>query len=909
MASPIIAGVKRSFTAMTDTDDRQQLARHIAFTPPKRPFQTEPPLRESLRQPSASRSTSNTPPSRESLRPLSTSSSTSGTPPSRPSHGNAFDPDASIVLVGIRGSGKSTLAIIASTAMKRRIVDLEKSFQEATGLATVAYKKTHGAFEYQRRQYGVLEAVLTSHQRDCVIVSSWIERGAHALLENFAASHPVIHITRDLEAIQEYLKVADETKIRELLGYTATAFRAVTNFEFFNVSEKPAKLDSPVESSSGALDHASEQKSSGPYLTLKRAERHFLKFLSLVMPKGTIPFIESAFPLASIPTESRDFTYAVSVPLSRLLEDKWNIEDLETGADAIEIVIDDAFSSTHTTTSRSARMSSISWAVGFIRRNVVIPIVYHVPWPSPRDTEPDRRSEYLEYVQHGLSLCPEYITVDLRLEDRILSHVIDFKRTTKVIGTVHLGPSPPPPRWSDPIWMSYCRKAQSLSCDLVRLTRPATSVEDNFEINTLRASVDKLCQQQQTMPLIAFNTGFRGRNSACFNKVLTSVLPESFIGAFPEEDAVSSYVAPSITALQATSALQASFITDALKLYVFGANVGHSMSPAMHNTAIRSLGLDHFYTPHSTNSLGSIRDLIHDPFFAGASIGLPFKVEVISLTHSLSSHAKAIGAVNTLIPLRHLNPDGSIPDNALLFNTRNRAGPVLALYGENTDWIGIRACIRRGLSPANGVRSSTTGLVLGAGGMGRAAVYAMLQLGVKNVVIYNRTPSNAEKLVSHFTTLLARHDIPLLSRSDEEKTRFYVLSSRDDAWPETFRLPTMIVSCIPAHCIGESPAPNFTLPKHWMMSPTGGVVVDFSYKDIDTPLMVQTKAEAHRGWVAMDGLDLLPEQGFAQFELFTGRRAPRRLMRGEVFRSYPAGAQTIPTQLQPRLENITEHEP
>lgn len=787
--------------------------------------------------------------------------------------------------------------------MKRRIIDTEKAFQEAAGLSTHAFKKAYGAAECQRRQYGLLQSMLANHGRDCIVVSSWMERCVQSLLEDFAVSHPVIHVMRESQSIASYLKVTDENKFNELLVYASTTFRACCNLEFFNVSEVPAKKGDLNVVESTAVNPDSGQKSPTPYLTLKRAESHFLKFLSFCMPEGSIPYVESAFPLASVPTEKRQFTYAMSVPLSKLMLDRIDIKDIETGADAIEIVVDDAFAQ-HGQDSRLTpeRASQISKVVGHIRRNAVIPIIMNVVWPSEDSVSETQRTVYTDHLQHALRLAPEYIAIDLRLDDRWFHHIMASRRTTKVIGTVNIESNPP--AWTDLIWTSYYRKARSLNCDLVRLLRPATQVEDNFEINSLRSALKDLGPSE--LPVIAFNTGPKGRNSQCFNRILTSVIPEPLLHQSQDEDCL--YVPPALTALQATSALHSSFIIDAMKLYVFGANVRFSLSPAMHAVALKACGIPHSYTPYSTDSLSNIRDLIHDPHFAGASIGLPFKVEVISLTHSLSSHAKAIGAVNTLIPVRQLNPDGTIPDNALFFHYRNRAGPVRALFGENTDWIGVRACIRRGLSPANGVRPTSAGLIIGAGGMARAAVYAMLQLGVRNIAIYNRTTENAEKLVSHFSRLLARHDIPLLGAGSDFETKFHVLHSRDDAWPVEFRAPTMIVSCIPTHSVGGCPPPNFTLHESWLQSPTGGVVLEYAYKYLNTPLLTQIRAEAYRGWVAMDGLDILPEQGFAQFELFTGRRAPRRLMRAEVFRSYPDEVANQPL-LQPRLEDIAEQEP
>ena len=69
--------------------------------------------------------------------------------------------------------------------------------------------------------------------------------------------------------------------------------------------------------------------------------------------------------------------------------------------------------------------------------------------------------------------------------------------------------------------------------------------------------------------------------------------------------------------------------------------------------------------------------------------------------------------------------------------------------------------------------------------------------------------------------------------------------------------------------------------------------------------MRRIRAETGTPWVLVDGLEIVAEQGIAQFELLTGRKAPRRLMRSEVLRNYvgengPFDEKTI----QARLDGI-----
>jgi shikimate 5-dehydrogenase len=567
---------------------------------------------------------------------------------------------------------------------------------------------------------------------------------------------------------------------------------------------------------------------------------------------------------------------------------------LEFGSDAFEVVIEPVYIDAESDFLPSGTAERISSSMSKVRRATIVPIIYHV---TPTT---DRRlaKSYLEHVRHGIRTAPEFATVDMSLDEEYICELIASRGSTKIIGHLHA-----PRDWYDAFWLDKYEAAVRFGCSAVRFTRPAHFMDDNAAIQTFRNEVRK---KTNTIPLICYNTGRAGRRSACFNQVLTSVIPEpvrdsasfaSRVERLPET--------PWLTVKEATHVLYSSFTYDPMQFYIIGAAAGYSLSPAMHNAAYKVYGMPHRFQTHQTPTLNSLEELIQDANFGGTAVSQPFKLEVISLVHSMSRHAQAIGAVNTLIPVRHLGDDGSIPTDLDLFTERNQAGPIKALYGDNTDWIGIKSCIRRGLSPANAVRPTTSGLIIGSGGMARAAVYALLQIGVKKIVVFNRTHAHAEMLVAHFDRLVSSSASTglLPPASQTPRPTFHIIESRDDAWPAGLQSPTIVLSCIPTHPVDDAPTPGFTLPTQWMHSPTGGVVIELAYRTLDTPLMKQIRGESSGAWVCLDGLDLLPEQGFAQFELFTGKRAPRRAMREEVLRSWrDEQGRADPAMVQTRLE-------
>ncbi|KAJ5802665.1 uncharacterized protein N7503_005115 [Penicillium pulvis] len=815
-----------------------------------------------------------------------------------------FSPTASIVLIGIRGTGKSSLAVILAATSGRRLIDSDRYFQQVSGCSRAAFKKDNDHTEYRLQEARVFESMLADNQEGCVIAcgAGSMERSGQRLLREYAQTHPVIHVSRDPESIQSYLKAWHTQKVRHFLELSGPIYRGCSNLEFFNLSESGSSQHITKDGNNSSPGPKLDQRSQTPtpFLTLKRVQRDFLRFIAFVTGDVTeMNRQHSSFPLSLLPVPSRPYTNSVSVPFSALRDNSLDIEEIEFGVDAFEVAID--------VTAPSDQMGldsnladSISQVISTIRRNIIVPIIYHVEsYTSPKGhLSPPQNARstdeaYASLVRHGLRLAPTFLTVDLSRDDSLFSEVINARGRTSIIGHFETF-RPLPGGWDGDEYMQIYERAKRLGCDMVRLCQPAETSEDNAAVERFRHRIQG---HPGAVPIIAYNTGPLGRMSRCFNPILSPVTHPSLMRDNP------SHVRSNITAREAQQALFSSFALDPMQFFVFGANVTYSMSPAMHNTSFKLCGMPHQYTIFQSPTIRGLNELVENQFFGGSSVSLPYKTEVIPLLHSMSPHARAIGAVNTLIPIR--NDDDSDPrlsQESSIYLQKSRAGPIKGLHGDNTDWIGICNCIRRGLSPANAVRPTTTGLVIGSGGMARAAVYSMIHLGVQHIFVYNRTLANAEKLAHHYN----RQEIFSGEQAGGDgRPRVSTLTSINEPWPADYKQPTIIVSGIPAHSLGGQPAPNFHVPTQWLESPTGGVVVDLAYKPLNTPLMKQIRALSHRGWVALDGLDVLPEQGFAQFELFTGRRAPRRLMRTIVLREYvDEEGHDDPRAIHDRLQNL-----
>jgi 3-dehydroquinate dehydratase type I len=749
-----------------------------------------------------------------------------------------------------------------------------------------------------------MESMLANNETDAVIVCGVgsIESHGQALLRNYATKHPVIHVVRETEFVRDWLRIPKDSSLMSRLEESDRKHRICSNFEFYNLFDGGANA-SEIEGRV-SRGEAPGQRSSKYAGTLQRTQQDFIRFVNLIMGFTDPPLLELSAKIsaAAASLDDKVYTYALAVDFSQIADSDLDVMELECGADAIELQINASDMVGQSLGVDSKWVTKLGQQFAALRRKVAAPIIFNVnrkSFESWDGNQMPKDDTYLELLHLGARLGAEYVTVDLDLDERLVHRFLRAKGSTRIIGD-SFGDSPQ--GWDDPARLTKYRRAIKIPCDVVRMRQFAKSDEDNIAVRRFQRSILQTkipCQQENRPPLIAYNVGRMGRASMCSNTILTTVTHPVL------RTRIKTDLAALLTMQEASKMIYDLGMLDPLNFCIFGASILYSLSPAMHKAAYAQCGMPHDYRIYQSSNLHDLDSIISDPSFGGAAITLPFKIEVIKALKSLSPEAQAIGAVNTILPIRE--PLSSTTSGTEHRIQRSRAGRIVAWHGANTDWVGITTCVRRHLSPANMIRTWTTALVLGAGGMARAAIYALIRLDVPNIFICNRTVEHAENLATHFNHFDSTYRSvmgPFNRRA--VKQRIMVVKSMQDSWPAEFEQPTIVVSCVPAHSIGGAPAANLTLPLGWLQSVNGGVIVEvrmynneysnamltqcgqLAYKPLKTPLLQQIEqlCESGRPWVPVNGLEHLPEQGIAQFQLMTGRVAPRHLMRAEVLKNY-----------------------
>ncbi len=243
----------------------------------------------------------------------------------------------------------------------------------------------------------------------------------------------------------------------------------------------------------------------------------------------------------------------------------------------------------------------------------------------------------------------------------------------------------------------------------------------------------------------------------------------------------------------------------------------------MQNAALEAVGLSDWryqLLPIPPDLFPETVAALPDAHFRGVNVTIPHKEAALALATDPTERARGIGAANTLL----FEPDGRIA-------------------ADNTDAPGLIAALP--LSAA-----SLTALVLGAGGSARAAVWALLDAGAREVRVWNRTPERARALSAELGAIA-------VMRAEPADLLVHCTASGLDPREDAFKpLPIDADDLAGYEC-----------------------VVDLVYTETETSLVRAARA---RGVRAVDGRELLVRQGALSFELFTGRAAPIELMRRAV---------------------------
>lgn len=262
------------------------------------------------------------------------------------------------------------------------------------------------------------------------------------------------------------------------------------------------------------------------------------------------------------------------------------------------------------------------------------------------------------------------------------------------------------------------------------------------------------------------------------------------------------------------------------RLYgIMGKPVSHSLSPTIHNAAFGHIGLNSVYVAFEVQEADVPRAL--DGFRAlgvrGVSVTIPHKQSVIPFLDAIDPVAEKIGAVNTLV----------LDDQQ-------------HIHGYNTDWVGAM----QAFNTVTDLPDKTV-LVIGAGGSARAVAFGLREKGAK-ILLANRTLSKGQALARDLGC------------------ECYPLAEVDHVHADAL-INTTSVGMTPN--IEKSPIPAAMLPNI-------PALMDIVYAPAETRLLREAKQAGCR---TVDGRYMLLYQGVAQFEMWTGRKAPVDVMREKLF--------------------------
>ncbi|MCC5983094.1 MAG: shikimate dehydrogenase [Rhodobacteraceae bacterium] len=251
---------------------------------------------------------------------------------------------------------------------------------------------------------------------------------------------------------------------------------------------------------------------------------------------------------------------------------------------------------------------------------------------------------------------------------------------------------------------------------------------------------------------------------------------------------------------------------------VIGYPVGHSRSPRLHGHWLREYGIAGHYVPLeiAPGDLADALDLLPRMGFRGINVTVPHKEAVLDFAAEATDRARRIGAANTL--------------------TFTETG----IHADNTDGIGFLRSLAEGAP--GWTPSAGPALVLGAGGAARAVLVALIDAGVPEIRLTNRTRTRADVLARDLGGPVRVID-----------------------WPDRGKGASGAALVVNTTLLGMTGQPPLDFPAE-VLDPAM-TVTDIVYTPLETPLLRDAAAV---GCTTVDGLGMLLHQAAPGFERWFG---------------------------------------
>ncbi len=266
-------------------------------------------------------------------------------------------------------------------------------------------------------------------------------------------------------------------------------------------------------------------------------------------------------------------------------------------------------------------------------------------------------------------------------------------------------------------------------------------------------------------------------------------------------------------------------------LAVLGHPIAHSLSPTIHNAALRQMGPTcsawrYFAFDVPVEHLGESLALFHRHNFQGLNLTIPHKVEALRLATGIDPVACRMGAVNTLVRQEH------------------------GYYGRNTDGYGIQNALREDLDAE---LPGTDVVLLGAGGAARATVVQCLEAGCRKVWVGNRSADRLAELVQALG-------------GENPQVETFPLSAPPQQLPPS----TLLINATSLGLRTDDPA-----PADLSTFPPDLRVYDMIYNPPETALLAQAR---RLGMPAANGLSMLVHQAAKSLSYWTQAEVPAHAM-------------------------------